>query len=242
LPDYDGLTADLDAPATLDDIGPVDQLDHLLRQEERTVFRDSQLYTLRLLRQLLNSQVPSNPTALSGSLFGTTAFHVVWEVACQAAFANRLAEVQAILPTPIWTAANGQTYQNAHNRLIPDIVSFTETHLLIADAKYYTPIFNESGTITGNPGMPDISKQVLYEQALTSLLPAAIPPRTVQNIFLLPASRPPSTIPESPTEWWWGTVCPNIPGWKNKQVEIWQVPPQLIFQAYLNRKELFLLV
>ena len=237
-----GLAAVWHDPDTADDaqeLGEPDYLLHLVEEARRRAFRDSQLHTLGLLAALLAARYPAGadrPLAL----FGTTAFYRVWEVACQAAFADRRANLPFLLPIATWhpLAEELPTYQNSRNRLIPDIVWFDATTLLVADAKYYQVAFQPNGSLTNSPGMPDLTKQILYEQALLSGLRAAgFAQQQVLNVFILPATRPAFPM-ETAAQWAWGHAQTNIPGWKHRRVGIWFIPPASVLAAYLTHKPL----
>lgn len=237
-----GLAAVWHDPDTADDpheLGEPAYLQHLVEEARRHAFRDSHLHTLGLLAALLAARYPAGadrPLAL----FGTTAFHRVWEVACQAAFADRRAELPFALPTPTWhpLAAELPIYKNPRNRLIPDVVWFNATTLLVADAKYYLVALQPTGLLSSGPGMPDLTKQILYEQALLPGLRAAgYAQEQVLNVFILPATRPVLPI-ETAAQWTWGHAQTNIPGWEQRRVSIWFIPPASVLGAYLANASL----
>lgn len=237
LPGFAEIGYDPEAADDLTDLGEPDYLRQVVDRALQTAFRDSHLHTLRLLRHLLDA-ASAAPDDTAVSLFGTTKFYRVWEVACQAVFANRSAEVQARLPVPSWHSATGARYQNFLNRLIPDVVWYDDHTLLIADAKYYAVSFGPNSQVEGGPGTPDLTKQVLYEQALVPLLQAANQsPRRVVNAFIIPTARPPRPK-ETLADWAWGHIQTNIPGWEGRNLSVWFIPPAYLFQAYLDARPL----
>jgi hypothetical protein len=235
LPGLAQLGYDPDAATDLAELGEPTHLHQVVEEARRRTFRDGRLQTLGLLAALLAGQAPAGADR-PGALFGTTAFAQVWEAACRVAFADRSAALPLALPVASWHPLAGAVpvYQNPGNRLIPDVVWFSEKTLLVADAKYYTPVFQPTGQLAYNPGMPDLTKQLLYEQALLPGLRAAgYAQEVVHNAFILPASRPPAPV-ETMAQWQWGHAQTNIAGWQGRQVAIWLVPPALLFDAYLQ--------
>jgi hypothetical protein len=233
FPDFEGIWYDQEAAEQLSEIGESPYLLQLLEQEARIAYRDSHLRTLELLRQLILQAMFSTDDE-SQTLFGTTAFHQVWELACKSAFRDRSSELMALFPIPTWTALTDASYQNFQNTLRPDLVCFDENTILVADAKYYGIVFSNGGRISHNPGMPDITKQLLYEQAVVALLrEEGKLDRAINNVFLLPASRP-SLQHESVTEWLWGHVESNIPGLDGRKIGVWFLPPSIVFHAFLT--------
>jgi hypothetical protein len=118
------------------------------------------------------------------SLYGTNAFHNVWESACAHVSGNEIAAWQSMLPKPLWMSECG-TVQEA-DTLRPDVVTpLTADILLIADAKYYRPIMPPA--LTGVPGVNDVAKQVWYRQFLAGPAKDRGYAQT-ENIFLFPGS------------------------------------------------------
>lgn len=233
LPGFDQVSYDQEAAAEMSEIGESEMLEQVLDRETRVTFQDGQLRTLHLLRQLI-SQTAQATTEATVSLFGTINFPRVWEVVCQQVFADRGSELSSRLPIPTWHRTEpATTYQNAGNRLIPDLVWFDDHTLLIGDAKYYTVRFGEKGRIVGAPGMPDLTKQLLYEQALTAILQEPGQPlRKVYNVFIMPTARLTSRN-ELAKDWHWGNVQTNIPTWEGRQVGVWFIPPAILFECYV---------
>lgn len=233
FPDFQSVWYDQEAFEHLNEIGEPAYLLQLLEQESRIAYRDSHLRTLELLRQLI-LQTGSSSDDESQTLFGTTSFHQVWEIACKSAFQDRSSEIMALFPTPTWTALSNTTYQNLQNTLKPDIVCYDANSILVADAKYYGIVFSNGGQIEHNPGMPDITKQLLYEQSALALLrEKGKPDRAINNVFLLPASRP-AIQNECIVDWLWGHVESNVPGFDGRKIAVWFLPPTVVFQAFLS--------
>lgn len=228
-----------DTPADLREIGEPAYLAQVLEAARRRTFADGPLRTLALLADLLAAHYPASGRPAAAPLWGTTAFYQVWERACQTAFADRRARLPLPLPVATWhplapAPGTPPVYRNPGNRLIPDVVWFDEDTLLLADAKYYDVAFGAGGTVAHGPGMPDLTKQLLYAQALLPGLQAAgLARRHLRNVWVLPTARLPAATPETAAHWHWGHVRANIPGWEGRQVGIWFVPPALVLDAYL---------
>ncbi|MGX7092567.1 LlaJI family restriction endonuclease [Hutsoniella sourekii] len=122
-------------------------------------------------------------------IYGTSHFHTIWEKVCQEVFDNQLEKPLAnlklpkvlnvdkyspddtllsIIEKPLWknkSSLGKEAY--ASGTFIPDCIVLNKSGGIssfeIIDAKYYTPRFNESGKIIGQPGIGDVSKQFLYQ-------------------------------------------------------------------------------
>lgn len=112
-------------------------LDRRLAIEQRSVYRTDSLQLLRLLRELLGSQLAgiNSPP----KIYGTTAFYSVWEDACRIAIGSD-SQTTAIssIGQPVWWSHNIQGVKTRYEQeQIPDIVVVREAWHLIIDAKYY---------------------------------------------------------------------------------------------------------
>ena len=142
------------------------------------------------------------------SLFGTNAFHVIWEDVCKVVLCDRLnfrigeialfanasegdkaKTLKNYIEKPSWNGQEAQDtfYQSA--TFIPDVVSVEnlngQWHFSIFDAKYYHIAFRENGQITGQPGIESVSKQFLYEMAYRPLLQCDAT-TVIHNAFVFP--------------------------------------------------------
>ena len=105
-------------------------------------------------------------TANGLALYGTSSFHNVWEQACKSVFSDEVDSWLPHLPKPIWRAADGSKQEQG--TFIPDLVApISDDELFIGDAKYYRLSF--SPTLTGNPGVNDVAKQIWYKQHLQDI-------------------------------------------------------------------------
>ena len=145
------------------------------------------------------------------SMFGTTAYHAVWEKACAEVFDNKLNTTLAqlkmtvpladkyngkttkrqklidIIEKPIWQGED--TEAKAADTLIPDLISIPcikgKDWFIIFDAKYYNLQLEKGKSLRGNPGVGDVTKQYLYQLAYKDFINAhGI--AEVRNCFLMP--------------------------------------------------------
>lgn len=148
------------------------------------------------------------------SMFGTTAYHEVWEKACAEVFDNKLNTTLAqlkmtvpladkynsktakrqklidIIEKPIWQGED--TEAKAADTLIPDLISIPcidgKDWFIIFDAKYYNLQLEKGKSLRGNPGVGDVTKQYLYQLAYKDFINAhGI--AEVRNCFLMPTEK-----------------------------------------------------
>ncbi len=148
------------------------------------------------------------------SMFGTTAYHAVWEKVCAEVFDNKLnttlAQLKMIVPLadkynsktakrqklidiiekPIWQGED--TEAKAADTLIPDLISIPSVDgkdwFIIFDAKYYNLQLEKGKSLRGNPGVGDVTKQYLYQLAYKDFINAhGI--AEVRNCFLMPTEK-----------------------------------------------------
>ncbi len=156
-----------------------------LNRETQAAYSDRAMRLLPMLLAWATGLAAGGEDELS--LYGTTAFHLVWEAACATALGNERERWKDDIPTPIWTGIGGLSQKAS--TFIPDIVTplekpcAQEGWLLIADAKYYDLCMPPS--LSGQPGVNDVAKQLWYEEVLR------LPSRRrgygqVTNAFVLP--------------------------------------------------------
>ena len=146
------------------------------------------------------------------SMFGTTAYHAVWEKVCAEVFDNRLNTMLGqlemsvplsedfkdrsektlleIIEKPIWKGIDIE--EKAKDTLIPDIISIPQIngsdYFFIFDAKYYNIRLEKGRSLRGNPGVGDVTKQYLYQLAYRDFIEAHNI-TVVKNCFLMPTER-----------------------------------------------------
>lgn len=141
------------------------------------------------------------------SMFGTTAFHAVWEKVCAEVFNNKLStpigslglsvpladgydrrtKLIDIIGKPQWEGID--TRKEAKDTLIPDIITVgagtNGDYFIILDAKYYNIQLEKNKALRGNPGVGDITKQYLYQLAYRDFINVHNI-SIVKNCFLMP--------------------------------------------------------
>ena len=146
-------------------------------------------------------------------MFGTTAYHAVWEKVCAAVFDNKLNTALGqlkmtvpladefkskskeslinIIEKPKWKGTDTEE-MDAAETLIPDLISMPKIgdvdYFLIFDAKYYNIQLEKGKPLRGNPGVGDVTKQYLYQLAYREFIKAhniAV----VKNCFLMPTDK-----------------------------------------------------
>jgi hypothetical protein len=188
------------------------------------------------------------------SMYGTTAYHTVWEKVCADVFDNKLntklghlkmsvplaedfqdkkkKSLLDIIERPIWKGID--TVEEAGDTLIPDIITIQqmdgEDNFLIFDAKYYNIQLEKGKTLRGNPGVGDVTKQYLYQLAYKDFIKAHNI-KAVKNCFLLPTEKD-DVIKK-------GSV--NMPmlealGLENIQLRL--IPATLLYDYYLTSRKI----
>lgn len=184
------------------------------------------------------------------SMFGTTAFHKVWETACAEVFNNKLDtpigrlvkplaagydpndKLIDIIEHPKWQGADMEKPKEPKDTLIPDMITLSKCDgadlFIIFDAKYYLLQLEEEKPLRGNPGVGDVTKQYLYQLAYQQFI-RAHNIAAVKNCFLLPTEG--NEIVEK------GTVrMEMLSDLGLADIQIRLLPAERVFSCYLNRK------
>lgn len=195
----------------LDDFGDTDYILERLQKELNIQFNTRR----QILLKTLYAYVAQNRRLLENndgiSMFGTTAYHAVWENVCAEVFDNKLKTslgklnmsvplskeytpsdmLIEIIEKPVWKGPDTEE-KKASDTLIPDLISIpkigNEDYFLIFDAKYYNLRLEKGKTLGGNPGVGDVTKQYLYQLAYKKFIKAhniAV----VKNCFLMPTEK-----------------------------------------------------
>ena len=187
------------------------------------------------------------------SMFGTTAFNMVWESACAEVFDNKLDKKvgQLNLPTdlhvdyydfekktlieiikpPVWSRGE-DIREEASETLRPDLISITkmkgENYFIIFDAKYYN-LTLEKGKLSGNPGVGDVDKQYLYQLAYKDFI-LAHGFKEVRNCFLMPTEK--DEVINAGT-----ASMPILSALGLVDIAIRKIPARMLFDFYLSQKK-----
>ena len=174
----------------LSDFGETDYILYRLQNELNVQFSTRKLLLLKALyAYIANQQTLSRDGGIS--MYGTTAFHLVWEDVCACVFNNRLqtplgqlpislaegydkhARLFTLIAPPKWsrTDLDGRPFtKTASDTLVPDIINVTAECLTILDAKYYCPQIEKDKPLRGQPGVGDVTKQYLYQLAFAGFI------------------------------------------------------------------------
>lgn len=237
----------------LNDFGDTDYILERLQKELNIQFNTRR----QILLKTLYAYVSQNKKLLEDSdgisMFGTIAFHAVWENVCAEVFDNKLKTSLAklnmsspiaegykpdamlidIIERPKWKG-NDTEEKEAQDTLIPDLISMPKIgnvdYFLIFDAKYYNLRLERGKTLSGNPGVGDVTKQYMYQLAYKNFIKAhniAV----VKNCFLMPTEK--DEIINK------GTAKMSMLealGLENIQIRL--LPARMMYEYYLSQKKI----
>lgn len=178
----------------LEDFGDKEYLSYKIERELAVQYNSRKRLLLQSMYAYINNE-RSIDTNEHFSMFGTTAYHTIWEDVCKKVLCDML---DTRIDTVIKSYIGEKTFKSYIKRpswagyevkdtLIPDIVTIKDGYFAIFDAKYYDVNieFNNDGKATAinrQPGIESITKQYLYELAYKDLLKDLIP----LNAFVFP--------------------------------------------------------
>lgn len=199
---------------SLDDFGDRDYVLERILKELNQQFNTHR----QILLKTLYAYISQNRRMLDDndgiSMYGTTAYHAVWEKACAEVFDNKLGTALGqlnmtaplaeryqgknerrmklidIIDKPIWQGTD--TEAKAADTLIPDLISIPcidgEDWFIIFDAKYYNLQLEKGKSLRGDPGVGDVTKQYLYQLAYKEFINAHHITK-IRNCFLMPTEQ-----------------------------------------------------
>lgn len=154
-----------DSAEGLNDLGDTDHLLGVIERELRITYIDREINLLENLHKLISKKAKNLNTNFN--IYGTGYFHTVWEQVCSYSFNNKKDLYSRNIPKPEWKNTEG--IKVLKDTIDPDVVATNkeETLFFVLDAKYYNFRMHElpNTTLSGNPGVGDVSKQILYEKA-----------------------------------------------------------------------------
>ena len=183
----------------LDDFGELEVILNRLTKELNVEFNTHKQKLLKSMHSYLSEDNSfTNENYLT--LYGTSAYHVIWEEICCQVFGDKLdkkikdlklpcgslysnKKLIDIIKRPKWVLNSG-SHMPAKGTFIPDLVTFHDDTFIILDAKYYNIKFKEN-LLSGEPGLESISKQYLYELAYHEFIESGRF-KGVKNGFLFP--------------------------------------------------------
>ena len=237
----------------LHDFGDTDYILEQLQKELNTQFNTRRQNLLKTLYAYVAQNKKMLEDTEGISMFGTTAFHAVWEKVCAEVFDNKLrtsleklnlsvplAEgykpndtLIEIIEKPKWQGLDTEV-KIAADTLIPDLISISKVenndYFLIFDAKYYNIQLEKGKKLSGNPGIGDVTKQYLYQLAYKKFIKdhnIAV----VRNCFLMPTEK--NEIINK------GTVkleILEVLGLENIQIRL--MPAAMMYEYYLKRQKI----
>lgn len=186
------------------------------------------------------------------SMFGTTAYHAVWEKVCAAVFDNKLNTTLSqlkmsvplasefkdrssetlinIIEKPKWKGID-MVEVDASDTLIPDLINIPQIngldHFLIFDAKYYNIQLEKGKSLRGNPGVGDVTKQYLYQLAYKDFIKAH-DISVVKNCFLMPTEK--NEIIKKGT-----ARMPMLEALGLENIQIRLIPANMLYERYLAK-------
>lgn len=195
----------------------------------------------------------SEVAALSAyTTFVSTSFHVIWETACSEVFNNDLRKpleqlnlpvplspaydststLLSLMERPVWTGHDsiGSFHKRADAGLIPDFCSVEgqgdDATLVILDAKYYAISLSRGLPLRGQPGVGDVTKQYLYQLALSSFA-ADHRISNVVNCFVMPTSA--QTVVDVGT-----TSLAMLENIGLARIQVRLLPTRLVFENFVS--------
>ena len=189
------------------------------------------------------------------SMFGTTAYHAVWEKVCADVFDNKLNTALGqlkmsvpladefksrssetlinIIEKPKWKGTDMEEVE-ASDTLIPDLISIPQIngadHFLIFDAKYYNIQLEKGKSLRGNPGVGDVTKQYLYQLAYKDFIKAHNI-SVVKNCFLMPTEK--NVIIKKGT-----ARMPMMEALGLENIQIRLIPASMLYDHYLLKSKI----
>lgn len=237
----------------LNDFGDTDYILERIQKELNIQFNTRRQILLKTLYAYVSQDKRLLEDNDGISMYGTTAFHAVWENVCAEVFDNKLKTSLAklnmsspiaegykpdemlkdIIEKPKWKG-NDTEEKEAQDTLIPDLISIpkigNEDYFLIFDAKYYNLRLERGKTLSGNPGVGDVTKQYMYQLAYKNFIKAhniAV----VKNCFLMPTEK--DEIINK------GTAKMSMLealGLENIQIRL--LPARMMYEYYLSQKKI----
>ena len=239
---------------SLQDLGDRDYILERIHKELNVQFNTRRQILLKTIYAYVSQERRLMEENNGISMFGTTAYHVIWEKVCAEVFDNKLNTTLCqlkmsiplsekyqsvkmktlieIIEKPIWQGTD--TTETASDTLIPDLISILqiggEDYFFIFDAKYYNIQLEKGKCLRGNPGVGDVTKQYLYQLAYRDFINAHNI-SVVKNCFLMPTEK--NEIIKK------GTVrMPMLEALGLENIQIRLIPATLLYDHYLTQRKI----
>lgn len=198
----------------LDDLGEEDYILYRLGKELNVQFNTRKQIVLKTIEALIINKSTLDDVD-SFSMYGSNSFNLVWETVCAEVMNDRLHtqirnleidnvvipdgadykltdELISVIEKPKWygrTKDGTEFVKEADKSLTPDLITIhrngVECDFFIFDAKYYNIQLEANKTLSGQPGVGDVTKQYLYQLAYRKFVEAN-QINKVRNCFLMP--------------------------------------------------------
>lgn len=241
---------------SLDDFGDKDYVLERILKELNQQFNTHRQILLKTLYAYISQNKRMLDENAGISMYGTTAYHAVWEKACAEVFDNKLRttfgqlnmtvplakryqgknerrmKLIDIIEKPIWQGTD--TEAKAADTLIPDLISIPcidgEDWFVIFDAKYYNLQLEKGKSLRGNPGVGDVTKQYLYQLAYKEFINAHHI-KKVRNCFLMPTEGDDIVMK--------GTArMPMLEALGLENIQIRLIPAKRLYENYLTENHI----
>lgn len=247
---FDIETVDL-SDEILDDFGDREYVLERIMKELNVQFNTHRQILLKTMYAYISHNRRINEEDSGISLFGTNAFHAVWEKACAEVFENRLkteigkipmkseiadgynrkSKLIDLIDRPLWYS--GSIGQYARETLEPDIITIAECNgtdcFIIFDAKYYLLRLDEK-TLSGNPGVGDVVKQYMYQLAYKQFIKDHNI-SSVKNCFLMPTDKDEIICEES-------VRMKMLSELGLEEIKVRRIPADRLFKCYTSGKKI----
>lgn len=239
---------------TLDEFGDKDYILERIYKELNVQFNTRRKILLKTLYAYVSQDRRMLEENDGISMYGTTAYHAVWEKVCAEVFDNKLntrlgqlklsmglakqyremkqKSLIEIIEKPIWQGTD--TVEKAADTLIPDLISISQVndvdYFVIFDAKYYNIQLEKGKSLRGNPGVGDVTKQYLYQLAYQNFIKVNNI-AFVKNCFLMPTEKE-IIIKKGVAK----MKMLEALGLENIQIRL--LPARMLYDYYLNQKKI----
>ena len=166
-----------------------------IRKEMDVQFVTKSRHTLSLMKELVERASNNEQDHVEQLSFGVSKAEHLWETACAEVLGSMLDKpicecgleretnvtFRDYMPRPIWKQVGKDAFSNDDDAYSEksgwrlDFIRTWPSHekvekLVILDAKYYNVSWPDGGSITGQPGIGDIAKQIFYQMAFQNLI------------------------------------------------------------------------
>ncbi len=254
LPDLFNIATVELSEEELNDFGDEDYILYRLQNELSVQYNTRKQLVLKAIYAYIAKKV-SFTDIDSFSLFGSNSFNLVWERVCAENFksyldtpicnlphknhidvSGRKEKLIDLIEKPKWRYKDTEYVTEAKETLIPDLISIYQltdgSHCFaILDAKYYL-VQIKKHSVTGQPGVGDITKQYLYQLAYEQFI-EEMQYEHVQNAFLFPSEKEEAEVIGAAEMQIMANASPD----KLEHISAVKLPAKRMYEEYLNGGE-----